>query len=197
MNKKKIFLASILMAAMGVANAASVSLIYTGNNAIDEDGAIRANSGDVLSFDLVMDFGHQITLGGGFDVNWDTGGFGNPEYTRANFGDPLFARDPVVQDGRLFNGAVGSFDGLTIGTIASISFTVIGTEGEFGMTPSGTDGDSGPWIDGILNWDEPIVPDYNGVTVRVVPAPAAVWFLFSGLAVLFGFRPRQVAASQQ
>ncbi|MFK8014669.1 MAG: hypothetical protein AB8G17_04460 [Gammaproteobacteria bacterium] len=66
MKMKTTFLASILVATMGVANAASVSLIYTGSNAIDDDGAIRANSGDVLSFDLVMDFSDRITVGGRF-----------------------------------------------------------------------------------------------------------------------------------
>ncbi|MFK8014670.1 MAG: VPLPA-CTERM sorting domain-containing protein [Gammaproteobacteria bacterium] len=127
--------------------------------------------------------------GGGFDVNWDTAGLGNPEYTSANFGDPSFGRDPVVEDGRLFNGAVGSFNGLTVGTIASISFTVIATEGDFDITPGGTDGDSGPWIDAFAL--ELIYPDYNGATVRVVPVPATIWFLGTGLAALLGFSRRR------
>ncbi|MFK8016595.1 MAG: VPLPA-CTERM sorting domain-containing protein [Gammaproteobacteria bacterium] len=193
MTIKKMIGAVALMGLMASANAASVSLIYTGGNDIDDDGAILAAGGDVLSFDLVMDFTDRITLGGGFDVNWDTAGLGNVEYTSAGFGDPSFGRDPVMEDGRLFNGAVGNFNGLTEGTIASISFTVIGTEGDFAIAPSGTDGDSGPWIDGITFVDVIENVEYNGANVRVVPVPAAVWFMLSGLGALIGFGRRKAA----
>ncbi|MFK8014667.1 MAG: VPLPA-CTERM sorting domain-containing protein, partial [Gammaproteobacteria bacterium] len=186
----RVICAMALTGLIASAQAASVSVVYTGSNDVGDDGAVMGVPGEVLTFDLVMDFSDRITLGGGFDVTWNSGGLTFVEYASAGLGDPNFGRDPVLQNGRLFNGAVGNFNGLTVGTIATISFTIVGTPGLFLIRPSGTDGDSGPWIDGVTFVDT-IIPDYNSAAVRVIPVPAAVWFLLSGLAALFGFRRSQ------
>lgn len=189
MKRARVFFAMVSLLWMANANALSVSLIYTGGNDVNDSGAIVAQGGDTLLFDLVMDFTENPTLGGGFDVNWDPNVFTFNSYISSGLGDPLFARDPIEQDGRLFNGAVGSFTGILTGLIAQLSFTYLGGIGE--IAPSGTTGDSGPWIDGLSFVDEPLLPDYIGV--RVVPVPAAAWLMLSGLGALAAFRPRRVA----
>ncbi|MFK7888399.1 MAG: VPLPA-CTERM sorting domain-containing protein [Gammaproteobacteria bacterium] len=195
MKIKKILLAIALSASLTAAHAASVSLVYTGANDIDDDGAILAAAGDTLTFDLVMDFTDQITLGGGFDINWDSSVFALESYVSAGLGDPSFGRDPVLEDGRLFNGAVGNFNGLTEGLIATLSFQVLAfpaTMADGMITPSGTDGDSGPWIDGVTFVDVIDDVEYNGLGIRV-PVPAAVWFMLSGLGVLAGMGRRRAS----
>ena len=200
MSIKKIIGATALMGMMATASASSVSLVYTGDNMIDADGAILSEVADTLTFDLIIDFSDVVpvpgglggTIGGGFDVNFDTAGVEFGEYNSAGLGDPFFGRDPVVEDGRLFNGAIGDFGGLMTGTIASISFTVIGTAGDYLIAPSGTDGDSGVFISGN-DFISPLAVDYFGQTVRVVPVPAAVWFMLSGLGALIGFGRRKAA----
>ncbi|MFK7888398.1 MAG: VPLPA-CTERM sorting domain-containing protein [Gammaproteobacteria bacterium] len=190
MNLKKMVIAVALAASMSAANAVNVALTYTGSNAIDDDGAILATVGDILTFDLTLDFSYRITTGGGFDINWDAAAIAFDNYQSAGLGSTFFGRDPVLEDGRLFNGAVGDFNGLTTGTIATVSFQVIGLTGSSNtsIAPSGTEGDSGPWIDG--KFGDVIIEnvDYLGAEVRVVPVPAAAWLMLSGVGALFGFR---------
>ncbi len=196
MSIKKL-LAAIMLASVGVAaNAASVSLVYTGGNDIDVDGLVLALAvvGDTLTFDLVMDFSDQPTLGGGFDINWNPAIFALDSYFSAGQGDPGFGRDPQAEDGRLYNGAVGNFNGLTDGTIGHLSFTLIGfgSPADGLITPSGTAGDSGPWIDGT-DFVSVINPDYVASGVFFMPVPAAVWLMFSGMGTLFCLARRKTA----
>ncbi|MFK8017311.1 MAG: VPLPA-CTERM sorting domain-containing protein [Gammaproteobacteria bacterium] len=178
-----IFATAALLATGASANAVSISLIYLGANNLDDDGAIPAQAGDVLEFDLVMDFTSRPTIGGGFDVSWDTANFDFNGFTSAGLGNPDFFREPVVMDGLLFNGGVGDFNGIFQGVIATLSLTYFGGEGS--MTPSATTGTSGPWIDAI-DFLSTIEPDYFGVNVRPVPIPAALWLLLSGLGIFAG-----------
>ncbi len=177
-------------------HAASLSLLYAGDNALDQDGAVIATTGDVLLFELRMDFsGTQIvgsvprletTIGGGYDIAFDEDGFSDVEFTSAELGVPNLYAVPELLPGLLEGGAFGDFNGLSgPATVGWISFTVIGSEGDFDITPLERPTlDQGFFISAITFIDILDV-DYNGVTVRVVPLPAAVWFMLSGLIALF------------
>ncbi|MEM6640000.1 MAG: VPLPA-CTERM sorting domain-containing protein [Pseudomonadota bacterium] len=195
MTIKKLIGAAALTGVMATANAASLSLVYTGDNEVDTDGAILALAGDSLTFDLIMDFSGdgEATLGGGFDVNFDAMGLEFAEYVSAGLGEQSFGRDPILEDGRLFNGAFGAFGGLTgPDLVATITFTVIGDAGDYQLGPSTTTGDSGPFVSADTFLPQ-TPPDAIGATVRVVPVPAAVWFMLSGLGALVGFGRRKAA----
>ncbi|MFK7886460.1 MAG: VPLPA-CTERM sorting domain-containing protein [Gammaproteobacteria bacterium] len=188
MTIKKMIGAAALMGVMASANAASMSLMYTGDNQMI-DGVIQAEGGDALTFDLIMDFSGdgEITLGGGFDINFDAAGLTFDTYQSAGLGEASFGRDPEVQDGRLFSGAFGAFAGLTgPATVATITFIANGEAGLFNVSPSGTDGIGGPFISAV-DFITVLDVDYNGADVQVVPVPAAVWFMLSGLGALVGF----------
>lgn len=199
MSIKKVIGAAALMGFMASANAASLSLVYTGGSTIQDpiadDGAILVNDGDMLTFDLIMDFSGdgEITLGGGFDINFDEAGLSFVDYTSAGLGEASFGRDPDVEAGRLFSGAFGAFAGLTgPDLVATMTFMASGPEGTYAIGPSGTDGIGGPFISAI-DFVSEIAVDYNGANVRIVPVPAAVWFMLSGLGALVGFGRRKAA----
>ena len=50
-----------------------------------------------------------------------------------------------------------------------------------------TAGIAGPWVSAV-DFVSIIEPDYGSASVTAVPVPAAVWFMLSGLAALFGMR---------
>lgn len=192
MTIKKVIGAAALMGMMASANAASLSLVYTGDADTAADGAILVQSGDSVTFDLIMDFSDDPTIGGGFDINFDSAGLMFESYVGAGLGDADFGRDPDVEDGRLFSGAFGSFNVLTgPELVATITFTAMGAPGDYNVSPSGTTGPGGPFIDGTFI--NTITPDFNGADVRIVPVPAAVWFMLSGLGALVGFGRRKAA----
>ncbi len=194
MTIKKMIGAAALMGLMASANAASISLVYTGANDTDGTGAVIAAIGDVVTFDVVMDFSGdgERTLGGGFDIAFDTAGLAFESYQVADFGDPFFSRPADLLDGLLESGAFGDFGGLSgPATVASVAFTVVGV-GEYDISTSGTMGDGGPFISAI-DFTTELDVDYFGARVSSVPVPAAVWFMLSGLGALVGFGRRKAA----
>ncbi len=54
------------------ANALSVSLAYTGDNAVTAAGVVLAGQGDELRFDIVADFRDHPTIGGGYGIDCAT-----------------------------------------------------------------------------------------------------------------------------
>lgn len=170
------------------ANTVDIYLVYVGDNALDENGVVLAQSGDSLAFDLVMDATNRPTLGGGFDINFDSGFFVFESFTFTGSGVPGANSEPESQDGRLFSGLFYTAFDEPVATIARIVFTANGSDTGT-IFPSGTAGIGGPWIDRIDNVSI-IEPNYEGVTVRIVPVPAAIWFLVSGLGVLLGLHRR-------
>ena len=183
---------------VGSTHAASLSLVYTGNADVTDDGVILALPGEVITLDLVMDFsgpGEGI-LGGGFDINWDADAFDFVDYASAGLGEPSFARDPDVEPGRLFSGAFGAFGGLSgPDLVATITFQVNNpAPGLYTFLPSGTTGIGGPFISSE-DFVTPIVPDYVGVGVYIMPIPAAAWLFGSGLLALIGLRRRGAQGS--
>ncbi len=177
------------------ANAASLSLLYTGDNALDEDGAVLATAGEVLLFELRMDFSGtqvlggvelpEITIGGGYDIEFDAQGFRDVEFMSAALGNPDFYRVPELLTGLLQNGAFGDIDGLSgPATVGWIAFSAGDTLGKFDITPIGGNSLFDEFISAVTFIDVLDV-DYHGAAVRVVPLPAAGWCMLSGLIALY------------
>ena len=177
------------------ANAASVNITPT-----SVDGALI---GDIITFEISIDFTDDPTLGGGFDVNWDPNALQLVSFSdTVILGDPAFGRPPDdcaqvacvggLGAGTLQSWGVGDFAGLTFGVVGQVSFEVLaGAIGGTIVALGPTQGIAGPWVSAI-DFVSIIEPDYGSATVTAVPVPAAVWFMLSGLAALFGIR-RQAA----
>jgi len=180
----KIFGALILMGLLSSANAASISLVPT--SAVD-----GVSAGDIVSFDVVADFSDVPTLGGGFDIVFDSSALAFSSLTNNQVGDPAFGRDPDILDGLLESWAFANFNPLSgILAVGSVSFEVLGGFTSTTVGTSATNGIGGPFVDG--NDFISIIPvEYSSVTVTSqIPVPAAVGFLLSGLGALFGFGRR-------
>ena len=174
------------------ANTIDISLVYVGGNATDENGVVLAETGDSLSFDLVLDATARPTLGGGFDINFESSFFVFESFTFSGAGVPGANRAPVPQDNRLFDGLFyTTFDGQFV-VIATVVFTVVGSESGI-IVPSGTNGSGGPWVDGI-DFVSIIEPNFVGASVRVVPVPAAAWLMLSGCCAFLGLMRRKVTS---
>jgi hypothetical protein len=177
----------MLLGAMAVgSHAASLSLVYTGANPIDDDNAVVAQINDVLTFDIVMDFTDDPTIGGGFDVVFDTSVFAFDSYTNNDIGEDGFGRDPDVMSGLLESWAFGGFAGVGgPDIVGSVSFVYLGGIGEILLTA--TSGIAGPFVS-LANPGATMNVDFG--SAAVVPLPAAAWFFLSGLGALFGVRGR-------
>lgn len=205
MTIRKMIGAAALMGVMASANAASISLVYTGGASLgtDTDGAALAAVGDVLSFDIVADFTDQPTIGGGWDIAFNSDAFAYGEYTLDPTGlgpgvlDPGFSSAPCTtttceDPGVLLSAAFGNFNGYGLdAVVASITFTAV-AEGDINFVLSDNILPAGSFIDAATFAE--IAVDYsNQATARVVPVPAAVWFMLSGLGALVGFGRRKAA----
>lgn len=97
----------IILAAFSFgANAASISLLPKSNTS-------AVVTGDIVSFDIMMDFTGEPTLGGGLNIYFDPSALQFESFYRStSLGDPQFSRDPDIFDGVLENWGVGSLDGL-------------------------------------------------------------------------------------
>ncbi len=178
----KLASAMVLMGALGTANAASISLTPS---------SVDAAAGDIISMDVIMDFSDVVTIGGGFDISFDTSVLSFVSWDANPVGDPGFARLPDVLDGLLSGIAVGDFNaGITgIQNLGTVTFEVVAgaTRGINTVMPGDTSSVAGPFVD--FNTFQVVPVTYNGAQVNVgaVPVPAAVWLMFGGLGALFGF----------
>ncbi|MEM6638981.1 MAG: hypothetical protein AAF610_03680 [Pseudomonadota bacterium] len=172
--------------------AASLSIDYlSGGRGVGPDGVVTAELGDTLQFELNMDFSgpDEITLGGGFDINF------GPAFAPVDFVFDLVFQSSWLQGffeaGRYFNGSFGSFFGFTgPDRVGVLTLEVIAQNGLFVVAPSTTEGNAGPFLSAITFLPQ-IPPDMFGTQVRIVPVPAALWLLLSGLGVLcLRTRPR-------
>lgn len=187
MQLRMMVIALFLAAAQVGANAASLSLNYTGSNALADDGAVLARYGDLLTFELIMDFSEEPTIGGPFDIVFDDDGLQFVSYLSAGLGEPFFGRDPDhVGGGLLFGGGFGSFTGLTgPDLVATVTFLAQGPTGDYHVTPTSYSGPAGPFMSADLV--TAIYPEFYGADVRIVPLPAAVWLMLCGIGGLAGF----------
>lgn len=171
--------ALVLLGFAGMVHAASVSLVPT-----TPTNPVKV--GDTVSFDVVIDFtADGGTLGGGFDVIFDSSQLAFAGLVSAGLGDPAFGRDPDVLDGLLESWAVGDFNGLDSGLVGSVSFEVLAGATSSFVALGPTSGVGGPFVSAVTY--DIITPDYNQVeVVAAVPVPAAVWLFASALLGLFG-----------
>lgn len=177
---------SLLAGLTGRANAASISIVYVGTNEVDPGGKVLADTGDLLVFDMVMDFTDHPTIGGGFDILFDTSALGFVSLIEAQPCMDFACPDQDPTDGRLQTG-FASFTPLTgPALVASVTFQVTGDNVQSTFVALGpTTGIRGPFISGV-DFMTIIDVDYNAIEIGAVPVPAAAWFLLSGLLALLG-----------
>lgn len=173
------------------AYAASLNFIYTGANAVDENGNPIASINDVLTFDLVMDFTDEATLGGIFDIAFDSTALEFVSYNDGSFGDPAFARSPTVEFNLLRDVAFGDFNGISGPAVfAQLSFAVI----DSGFTTIAFT-ESTSFSTGFINAENFLTiddVDYGNILINA-PLPAAAWLLLSACGALgLSTRRRQI-----
>lgn len=91
------------------------------------------NDGDTISFDVVMDFTADPTLGGGFDIAYDESALQLTGFNRFDVGDPVFGSDPGIFSGLLSGWSFGTanfFAGISGPAIlGNVTFQVLTTMG--------------------------------------------------------------------
>ena len=135
MRPVQLLTAALLLICVASTNAASIFLTYTGNNDVAGDGAVIVASGDVLQFDIIMDFSGsgEAVLGGGFDINFDGAlvrvtQFANVFQCGGDICD--FFPEPQMLDGVLQSIFFASFSGVTgPALLGRISFEFVGANG--------------------------------------------------------------------
>ena len=160
----------LLLGFLSGADASSVNLVPT-------TAVSRLDDGDIIAFDLTIDFSDEEgTLGGGLDIVFDPAALGLVSVTGAGLGDPAFGRNPDVLDGLLQSWAVGDFNavGSAPGLVGSVRFEVLPAMGpKTVVRVSGTNGIGGPWVSG-RDFVTLLTPVYNQTDlVRGEPPPAA------------------------
>ena len=171
MTKLRMAFVTALLLCAGSANAAFINLV-------PPTPVSDVNTGDLLSFDVVMDFSDYPngTLGGGFDIFFDSLALQFVSLVNNMVGDPGFGRDPDILDGLLESWGVGDFNGIFgINVLGSVVFEVLPTMGASTfLGTQATNGVAGPWVDGA-DFISLIDVEYGEVEVTredvVVPVP--------------------------
>ncbi|MEO1575675.1 MAG: VPLPA-CTERM sorting domain-containing protein [Pseudomonadota bacterium] len=196
MSTMRRMLGLVFVLAASWTHGTTFSVVYTGDNTVDTDGTIIAQAGDVLTFDVILDFAPRVTVGGSFNITWDASAFALQGFDFSQFGDPALNRPPEVTEDGLLDTFIGDFGGFDVANIGSMSFVFAPPEGAgtndiFSIAPTATTGPAGGWIDAFIG--PPIEPEYIGVNVRVVPIPAALWLMVGGVLALPAVARRRTA----
>ncbi len=175
----------LLLCLASTSHAASIDIVPTS----PIDGVLP---GDIVSFDIVLDFSEEPTLGGGLDVTFDEDFLALVSFTdTVILGDPAFGRAPdyIPGSGRLESWGVGDFNGISGGLMGQVSFELIaipyaGTT--IALVPYSGFGVS--WLSAV-DFVTILDPTYGSVTIGApIPVPAALWFMLSGLGAMFSLR---------
>ncbi len=149
-------------------------------------------TGDVVTFEIHMDFTNEPTYGGNFGLLYDATSLGFVSFYRdESIGDPAFSADPDIYEGFLDNWAAASLDGIPeIAVLGSVTFVVLPTM-QASTTLSLTRGGSldCQWLvfpDATSCYDV----DYGSITIHRVPLPAAGGLLICALVSLGACRRR-------
>jgi hypothetical protein len=158
--------------------------------------------GELIPFDLLVDFGTQLVLGGTTEITFNPGVLSFAEYVPASFpnGDiavyppawPFTQTDTSVTIGFGSNGApiTGAFKAGTL------SFNV-NQSASIGTTKLTLADGSGFWTPFLDPAGIPIVVNYipGEVLISAVPLPPTAWLFASGLAMLGFVRLQRRVAS--
>ncbi|MEM9057831.1 MAG: thrombospondin type 3 repeat-containing protein, partial [Pseudomonadota bacterium] len=109
---------------------------------------VAAQVGDRFTLDVILDFSGVTTIGGGFDIAYDSAMLDVVMWTPAPVGDPAFQRLPDDLDGLLAGISVGDFDvGITgVQTLGTLEFERIAA-GMTAVLPLDTETVAGPFVD--------------------------------------------------
>jgi len=182
----------VLMAlwnAAQAANAASVALVYVGDNPHDSAGALFATPGDILTFDVIWDFTDAPTIGGSFDIVFNPDALAFDSYQLANI-----CNDPDCYGGwwgfdlledRFAGWSYGSIDPIDgVLNMGSITFEFIAHNHSrpflYGAPGSGI---GGPFISGE-DYVSVLDVTFNEITLAPIPLPGAVWLFLGAIGVL-------------
>ena len=150
---------------IGSVQAAEVQLVAT--TPIED-----LEMGEVVEFEILIDFGDIPggTLGGGFDISYDSSVLAFMSLNTAGLGDPDMGREPDSLTNLLESWAVGDFDGVAGAgptLVGTVEFEVISTAGPGTQVSVGpTSSIGGPWISGEDNVSE-LIPSYNQVSITL------------------------------
>ena len=146
--------------------------------------------GDIVPFDLLMDFSADPTIGGGVDIqfNPDVLTFVSFTFNPAFPTDPAFTRQPDVMAGGALNSlGFGSFSGLSSGRVGTFEFqgSGAGTTG-IELLGDGRPGDTavvaGQFFSAVNFLTQPV--SFNGLSVTVVPVPVPWGMLLAGFGMI-------------
>ncbi len=193
MTIKPIIKAIAAFAVSGIMLSASANSV--GLDAMEYDGTTGQ-----ITVSVNYDFTDFAMFGGGLDLIYDAGAIEFVSYEQAAL--PADAQAPASPVGSLADagayegfgiGTFEFFNGMTsAGTIGSFTFNVLGAT-DAGATPCGmtlclVENGTNPFVSlagGTVGGDL-LAAGISGAEV-VVPVPAAVWFMLSGLGALLGF----------
>ncbi len=173
----------------------SASANSVGFDAMEYDG-----TQGTVSITLNYDFTEFAMFGGGVDIIYDAAAIEFVSYTQAPL--PADAQAPASPVGALSD--AGTYTGVGIGTfeffngmtsageIGTFVFNVLGAT-DAGNTPCGmtlciVPNAINPFVSlAGTEVSATLIDNGIGAAQVVVPVPAAVWFMLSGLGALFGF----------
>lgn len=188
----KVITAVFAKSALAISCAFAISTAHAASVSLDPASPAPARVGEMVSFDVLLDFSSDSTTGGSVDIAWDPSVL---QYND-NFNITLSPRDSTFdvvdfQQPGLLSVGLGDFAGFTpTGVLGVVEYMAMG-EGTTDISL----GDSQKW-GGFFSSTGALIPvNYAGsqVSVSAVPVPAAVWLFSSGLVGLAGMARRKSA----
>ncbi len=196
----------IKQSAMAVAFIVGTASAQAGTISLQATSLVT--EGDLINLDIYMNFTDEATLGGGFDILFnstlvsyisgsyvvDAGLNSDPAFTRDDSaGADIYHRIDIESDG-LIGLAFGNFNPLTgPALVGSMQFRADNA----GLADFGARDTTNPVVGNFYGEALGDIqhPTYLGTTVEIqaVPIPAAVWLFGSGLIGLLGVARRRQA----